>query len=172
MSTDSPRHLKSNTPNHLVESHVGTSRDTIKVDLVGKIVYNDLAVFRRLRVERVSTDLVMACAASFNAENKEEIKLLKELVERASMKTPEALELEEINDMANDLSKEEKSGNHGSAEEKKMYDPLVHLFNFIAVFDRFGAGKFQRTNGMLQGRVDQSSSITLKNPKKKPVTQK
>jgi hypothetical protein len=118
-------YLQSNTLNHLVESHVGTSRDAIKVDLVDKIVYDDLAVFRRLRVERVSTNLVTACAASFNAENTEDIKLLKELVERASKKTPEALEFEEINDTANDLNKEEKSGNHGSAEEKKMYDPLV-----------------------------------------------
>jgi poly-D-alanine transfer protein DltD len=51
---------------------------------------------------------------------------LKELVERASKETPEALEIKEINDMANNLNKEEKSSNHGSAEEKKMYDPFVH----------------------------------------------
>jgi hypothetical protein len=44
MSTDPPRYLQSNTLHHLVESHVGTSRDVIKVDLVDKIVYNDLAV--------------------------------------------------------------------------------------------------------------------------------
>ena len=126
MSTDSPRHLQSNTLNHLVESHVGTSRDAIKADLVGKIVYDDPAVLRRLYIERVSTtNLVTSCAESFKANNAEDIKLLKDLVERASKKTPEALELEEINDTANDLNKQETSGNHGSAEEKKMYDPLV-----------------------------------------------
>jgi hypothetical protein len=36
MSTDSPRHLQSNALKHLVESHVGSSRDAIKADLVGK----------------------------------------------------------------------------------------------------------------------------------------
>jgi hypothetical protein len=112
--------------NNLVESHGGTSRDAIKADLVDKIVYDDLAVFRRLRIERVSTSFVAACMASFNADNTEDIKLLKELVERASKKTPEALEIEEINNTANDLNRPgEKSGNHGSVEEKKMYDTLV-----------------------------------------------
>jgi hypothetical protein len=111
--------------NYLVESHVGTSRHAIKAVLVGKIIYDDAAVFRRLCIERVSTDLVMACAASFKAKNIEDIKLLKDLVDRASKKTPKALELE-INDMANNLHKQEMSSNYGSAEEKKMYDPLVH----------------------------------------------
>ena len=81
-------------------------------------------MFRCLYFERVSANLVASCATSFKAKNAEDIKLLKDLVERASKKTPEALELEKINDTVNDLNKQEKSGNHGSAEEK-MYDPLV-----------------------------------------------
>ena len=56
-----------------------------------------------------------------------DISFLVELVERASTKTPEELEIQEINDTANDLHKEERSGNRGSAEEKKMYDPLVRV---------------------------------------------
>lgn len=41
-------------------------------------------------------------------------------------KAPDDLERE---DKASDTKKEEKSGNHGSAEEKKVYDPLcVILF--------------------------------------------
>jgi hypothetical protein len=46
------------------------------------------------------------------------------------------LEIEEINDTANDLHKEERSGNHGSAEEKKMYDPLVRviLSDYLPLF--------------------------------------
>ena len=36
MSTDSPCHLESDTLDHLVESHVGTSHDAIKADLAGK----------------------------------------------------------------------------------------------------------------------------------------
>ena len=170
MYTDSPRHLRSNTLNHLVESHVGTSRAAIKADLVDKIVYDDPAVFKRLRVDQVDRNFVATCVTSFNASNTEDIGLLMELVERASKKTPEELEIEEINDTTNDLNKEERSGNHGSAEEKKMYDPLVHvilsdcvflcsdsyllqvrLFNFIAYF---GHGttprRFQKTNGMLK----------------------
>lgn len=126
MSTDSPRYLRSNTLNHLVESHVGTSRAAIKADLVDKIVYDDPAVFRRLRIDRVDMDFVATCTASFNAANAEDISLLINLATRASKKTPEDLENEEIIDTANDLYKEEKSGNHGSTEEKKMYDPLVH----------------------------------------------
>jgi hypothetical protein len=122
MYTDS---LESNMLNHLVESHVGTSRDAIKADLVDKIVYDDPAVFRRLRIDQVNRDFVAACATSFNAANAEDVKLLIKLVERTSKKkTPEQLEIEEINDATNDQNKEERSGNHGSVEEKKMYDPL------------------------------------------------
>ena len=57
-----------------------------------------------------------------------------DLVERASKKTLEELEIEEINDAENDLQKEESSGNHGSAEEKKMYDPLVRVILSHCVF--------------------------------------
>ena len=130
MYTNSPRYLHSNTLNHLVESHVRTSHAAIKADLVDKIVYeyNDPAVFRHLHIDQVDRNFVATCAASFNAANAEDISLLMELVERASKKTPEELEIEEINDTANDLNKEERSGNHGSAEEKKMYDPLVSTF--------------------------------------------
>jgi hypothetical protein len=72
-------------------------------------------------------NFVAKCAASLFAANAEDISLLMDLVERASKKTPEELEIEEINDTANDLNKEERSGNHGSAEERKMYDPLVSM---------------------------------------------
>ena len=120
--------------NHLVESHIGTSRAAIKADLVEKIVYDDPAVFRRLCIDQVNRNLVATCAASFNATNAEDISLLIELVERASKKTPEELEIEEIYDTASDLKKEERSGNHGSAEEKKMYDPLVRVVLNHCVF--------------------------------------
>jgi hypothetical protein len=125
MSTISPHRPQSNTVNHLAQSHVGTSRSAIKTDLVDKIVYDDPAVFRRLRIDQVNRDFVAACAASFNAANAEDIKLLIKLVEQTSKKkTPEQLEIEETDDAANDQNKEERSGNHGSVEERKMYDPL------------------------------------------------
>jgi hypothetical protein len=44
-----------------------------------------------------------------------------ELAEKASKKTPDDLE-KENEDKAADTK---RSGNHGSAEEKKTYDPLV-----------------------------------------------
>ena len=104
------------TLNHLVESHVGTQ--AMKADLVDKIVYDDPAVFRRLRIDQVNKDFVAACAASFNAANAQDIRLLIKLVEITE------LEIEEINDATNILNKEERSGNLASEEEKKMYDPL------------------------------------------------
>ena len=90
------------------------------------------------------------------------------LAEQASKKTSDVLEDEENQDKANDSNKEERSGNHGAAEEKKMYDPLVcntlcnffflssdsslqvRLFNYIANFDQATTRKFQKTNGMLK----------------------
>ena len=137
MSTDSPGYLRSNTLNHLVESHVGTSRAAIEADLVDKIVYDDPVVFRCLRIDHVDRNFVTTCAASFYTANAEDIGLLMEVVERASKKTPEELEIEEINDTANDLHKEERSGNHGSAEEKKMYDPLVRIILSDSVLPLF-----------------------------------
>jgi hypothetical protein len=118
MDTDS---LRSNTLNRFLESDLGAiSRDAIKADLVDKIVYDDPAVFRRLRIDQVNRDFVTACAASFNGANAEDIRLLMELLERTSKETSEELEIEEINDATNDLNEEES----GSAEEEKMYEPL------------------------------------------------
>jgi hypothetical protein len=125
MANTSPRYLGSNLLNNLVESHVGSNRDAIKVDLLDKIVYDDPAVFRRLRVDQVDNDFVARCAASFKAANSGDIDVLVVLVDKASKKAPDDLEQEENEDKASDTKKEEKSGNHGSAEEKKMYDPLV-----------------------------------------------
>ncbi|KAF8966884.1 hypothetical protein BDZ97DRAFT_2057176 [Flammula alnicola] len=145
MSNDPHRYLPSNTLNRLVESNVGSSRDAIKADLVGKIVYDDPAVFMRLRLDEVNNNFVAICAASLKVENTDDINLLKELAEKASQKLPE---VEEANDKANDPNKERRSGNHGSAEEKRMYDPLVRLFTHIINFDRAtGPRRFQRTNG-------------------------
>jgi len=127
-----------NTLNHLVESKVGTSRNAIKADLVGKIVYDESSVFRRLRVDQFDDNFVATCAASFKAANANDINTLKGLAERASQKLPDVLEIEEANDKAGDTNKEERSGNHGSAEEKKMYDPLVRsILNNFFLFPQF-----------------------------------
>ncbi|KAF8966888.1 hypothetical protein BDZ97DRAFT_585476 [Flammula alnicola] len=170
MSNDSPRYLPSNTLNRLVESNVGSSRVAIKADLVGKIIYDDPAVFMRLRLDEVNNNCVAMCAASLKAENREDINLLKEFAEKASKKLPDAEEVEEANDKANDPNKERRSGNHGCAEEKRVYEPLVRdilseflflpsessllqvrLFTHIINFDQAtGPHRFQRTNGTLK----------------------
>ena len=117
--------MHSNVLNHLVESNVGSSHEAIKVDLASKIVYDDPSVFRRLRVDKVDDDLVATCASALKFLYANDISLLKELAEQASRKSPDALEVEEVGDKRSDNNREEKSGNHGSVEEKKMYDPIV-----------------------------------------------
>ena len=116
---DSPRLMRSNVLNHLVESNVGSSREAINVDLAGKIVYDDSSVFRRLRVNEVDDDLVATCESTFNFLYESDISLLRELTEQASRKSPDALSVEEVGDKRSDNNGEEKSGNHGSVEEKK-----------------------------------------------------
>ncbi|KDR72581.1 hypothetical protein GALMADRAFT_1343166 [Galerina marginata CBS 339.88] len=70
---------------------------------------------------------------------------------KASMRSSDELELEEVQDATTDKNKEERSGNHGSAEEKKMYDPLIRLFSFISTFGlAHSSRRFKRTNGMLK----------------------
>jgi len=110
----------------LVESHVGSSREAIKADLVDKIVYDDPSVFRRLCVPKVDNTFVAECTKSLKITHAEDINLLKTLAEAAAKKDTNYLEYAEILDTANDQNKGERSGNHGSLEEKNMYDPLVH----------------------------------------------
>jgi len=117
--------MRSNILNHLVESNVGSSREAIEVDLAGKIVYDDPSVFRRLRIHEVDDDTVAMCTSTLEFLYASDISLLKELEEQASKMSPDTLEIEEISDKRADNNKEEKSGNHGSVEEKRMYDPLV-----------------------------------------------
>ena len=108
-----------------IQCRVQSSCEAINVDLAGKIVYDDSSVFRRLRVNEVDDDLVATCESTLNFLYESDISLLRELAEQASRKSPNALEVEEVGDKRSDNNGEEKSGNHGSVEEKKMYDPLV-----------------------------------------------
>ena len=112
--------MHSNVLNHLVESNVGFSHEAIKVDLASKIVYDDPSVFRRLRLDKVDDDLVTTCASALKFLYANDISLLKELAEQASRKSPDALEVEEVGDKRSDNNREEKSGNHGSVEEKDV----------------------------------------------------
>ncbi|GLB41537.1 hypothetical protein LshimejAT787_1001370 [Lyophyllum shimeji] len=157
MADISPHLLRSNTLNYLVESKAGSSRNAVKADLADKIVYDDPAVFRRLRTHQVDDNFVASCAASFQAVNADDIKTLKGVAARASNRKVEELEEEEAADKASDPKKEEKSGNHGSAEEKKMYKPLMRLFNYIANFGQPTAPRnFERTGIMLKPEEPQT----------------
>ncbi|KAG5650556.1 hypothetical protein H0H81_011827 [Sphagnurus paluster] len=180
MTEISPRHLQSNTLNYLVESNVDSDRAAIKIDLVGKIVYDDPAVFRRLRIDGVSDGFTVTCSASLKAENAQDIGLLKDVVANASKKSPEVLEAEEEADKGAEpvTTREKRSGNRGCAEEKKMYDPLVgsfsetfasfphdclfslkvRLFTHIANFGQPAEPRiFQKTIGML--KADESHTF-------------
>jgi len=182
---ESPRNLNT-VLNHIVESNVDSSRGAIKADLAGKIVYDDPNVFRRLRVCAHEDRLVNRCAESLKTDYAVDIKLLKELVAKASFKSVEKLEQEEKEDKANDQEKNRRSGNHGSVEEKKMYAPLVRLsrcflllplnilfqmrlFAHIVQFNKTtGLRKFENTSGMLKadeqhmfGFLSASPDITI-----------
>lgn len=135
-----PRSLKGTAMlNHLDDSKVETSRKALKAELIGKIVYDDSNVFRRMRIDDVNNDLVAACASDFERVNRADIQLLVDLDHQASKKDNEVLEQEEVADKARDPDKEERSGNHGLAEETKMYKPLVcdivPLIFFLLFFD-------------------------------------
>ncbi|KAF8804616.1 hypothetical protein BYT27DRAFT_6693414 [Phlegmacium glaucopus] len=107
--------MRFNVQNHLVESNVGSCREDI--NLASKIVYDDPSVFRRLRVDEVDDDLVATCASTLKFLYASDVSLLKELAEQASRKSPDAL-VEEVGNKRSDNDREEKSGNHGSVEEK------------------------------------------------------
>jgi hypothetical protein len=129
--------------NNLAESH-DSSRNAIKADLQNNIAFNDATVFKHLRVHQVDHNFVSTCTASLKANITEDIIALKNLVKPASQKTPDGLEDEERLDKAYDKNKEEKSGNHGSVEEKKMYGLLVRnilrkIFFLCSVFFISGA---------------------------------
>ncbi|KAF8174887.1 hypothetical protein BJ912DRAFT_989456 [Pholiota molesta] len=171
-SNTSPRRLKGTaTMNYLSESKVASSRDAVKADLVGKITYDDDSekptVFNRLGVKHVDEKFVSACATSLTEEKKEYIATLKEVAENAFGTRLEDLEAEEVVDKANDKDKGEKSGNHGSAEEKRMYNPLLELFAHITNFNeatRPPCRTFHRTNGMLKPDEPHTLGFTSASP--------
>ena len=180
-----PRSLKGTAAlNLLVDSEVETSCSAV-AELNGRIVYDDNNVFRRLRIDDVDNDFVAACVESFKQDNEAHINLLADLAQQASKKTNEDLEQEEIADKAGDADREERSGNHGSAEEKKMYNPLVrdivqqlvfflpfltltsqvHLCDYITSF-RGGTPlrNFQKTKGMLKPDEPHTLGFTSRSP--------
>jgi hypothetical protein len=153
------------SPVYLFPSIVDSSR-TIKVDLAGKIIYDQPTVFTRLRVDEHAKRFVTNCAESLKADYADDIALVKELAAQASKKFPDQLEEEEEEDATNDP---DKGGNHGSVEEKRMYAPLVRTFlknlfflplniffqvrllNHITQFgQRKALRKFEKTRGMLK----------------------
>lgn len=165
----SPRFLGTGALNHLFTSNIDSSRDAIKNDLRGKIDYDQATVFARLRVHEHNKHFVTNCAKSLMAICKDDVALLSQLVAQASKKLPDELEQEEIEDAINDPNKDIQSGNHGSAEEKKMYAPLVRTFLNDVLFlalkmlfqvklldhitrfeDPKALRKFNKTQGMLK----------------------
>ncbi|KAF8072224.1 hypothetical protein FPV67DRAFT_1623110 [Lyophyllum atratum] len=138
-------------PIYLAESNCESSRYALEEELASRIIYDDPAVFRRLRTHQVDDNFVASCVASFRAVNADDIETLKALAARASNREVEELEQWESLDNGEDTEREDISGNHGSEEELEMYEPLVRLFNYIANFGQaITPRKFQRTNTMLK----------------------
>ncbi|KAF8072218.1 hypothetical protein FPV67DRAFT_1667650 [Lyophyllum atratum] len=160
MSNISPNILSSNsssssdTSRYLFESDYECNlydNHALKKELASRIVYDDPAVFRRLRTHQVNDNFVASCAVSFQAANADDIEILKVVAARASNREVEELEQWESLDNGEDTEKEEVSSNHGSEEEQEMYEPLVRLFNYIAKFGQaITPRNFQRTDTMLK----------------------
>jgi hypothetical protein len=119
--------------NDLGDSNIGFKCNAINADLVNEITYDDPTVFKRLRVLDVAENFVLGYAASLKEQRKDDIELLKIVADQASRKSPDTLEHEDIADKINDKDWEGRSGNHGTAGEKLMYDPLVRILSFASL---------------------------------------
>ena len=119
---DSPRLMRSNVLNHLVESNVVSSREAFTFNLASKIVYDDPSVFSVCASMKSKTISSQRAHPPWSSCMQAISSLLKHLVERASRKSPDAMEVEEVSDKRSDYNKEEKSGNYGlgSVEEKMI----------------------------------------------------
>jgi hypothetical protein len=104
---------------------VGFSLSAIKADLVVEVSYDNFTMFKHLRAHDFDNGFVSAGAAFLKEHKKEDIELLKKVEAQTSAIPLHFLEDVEVTDNANDRGKEEKSDNHGTAEEKTMYNPLV-----------------------------------------------
>ncbi|KAF8579377.1 hypothetical protein K439DRAFT_1416273 [Ramaria rubella] len=85
----------------------GSSREAIKTELDGKLIFDDERVFRRLGIDCVQNTLVDECLASFNSDSN--IRSCKKILDSLL------------------LAK--------SDDEKKMYTPLFTIFEHIKQFD-------------------------------------
>jgi hypothetical protein len=110
MSLDSP------------DSDARSSRIALKDELVGKLVFDDPRVFKRLALDRVSSQFVADCAQAITTDLHlfEARRELEKLIAAAVGKPIDELEgYDEIHDSFG-MRKVKKK-----VEEKKMYKPLV-----------------------------------------------
>jgi len=110
MSLDSP------------DSDARSSRIALKDELVGKLVFDDPGVFKRLALDRVSPQFVASCAQAFTTDQDllDARRELDNITAAAIGKPVEELEADDEVPDSSGIRKVEKK-----AEEKKMYKPLV-----------------------------------------------
>jgi hypothetical protein len=103
------------------DSDARSSRIALRDELVGKLVFDDDRVFKRLALDRLSPEFVKKCAHAFETDQDLlDAKLELEKVVAAAIGKPiEELEADEDIQDSFGIRKVKK------VEEKKMYKPLV-----------------------------------------------
>lgn len=103
------------------DSCARSSRQAIRTELAGKLVYDNPQVFQRMGLDRVPPDFVDSCTRTFNQSLGYAKAKLLEITNAAAGKSEYILDAED-----DDPNQEGKK-----AEEKKMYPHLVCLFYCI-----------------------------------------
>ena len=106
------------------DSDARSSRIALKDEIVGKLVFDDPGVFKRLALDRISPQFVAQCAQSFTTDQDllNARRELDKITVAAIGKPVEELEADdEVHDSFG-ISKVKKK-----VEEKKMYKPLVRF---------------------------------------------
>jgi hypothetical protein len=104
------------------DSDARSSRIALKDELVGKLVFDDPRVFKRLALDRVSPQLVAHCAQAFTTDQ-DLLDARRELDKITAAAIGRPVEELEADDEVHDsfgIKKVKKK-----VEEKKMYKPLV-----------------------------------------------
>ncbi|PPQ81826.1 hypothetical protein CVT25_013479 [Psilocybe cyanescens] len=105
----------------------------IKIDLKGKIEYDDTNIFKRLRLDSIDNRLVQKCVVAVLKTQKEDVDQFQKLIMSASAKSEEELELD--SKLARDKARQTDSRYRKTEDEYQMCEPLARIFTAIANFN-------------------------------------
>ena len=105
------------------DSDARSSRIALEDELVGKLVFDDPRVFKRLALDRVSPQFVANCAQSFTTD-RDLLDARRELDKITTATIGRPVEELEADDEVHDFFGIRKVKNN--VDEKKMCKPLVH----------------------------------------------